>query len=547
MKETIRNKLYDLYRYGYAFAAVVGAVILASGLLLTKSFLGRQGLLAAGSFKPILSLILTLFLFIWYVYFSRFFVRARKYRIVTRRSLREDRLTYKRTFWQLFTYFRDAEPFRLDEFSFPRATWKKKNGIFFGMAGGRLIFIPSKSECNISVFGPPGSGKTTGMLIPAAMQFEGSVFAIDIKGDIYNFVSEHTDRKILRFCPDSPNPLRDSVRIDIFHGLGKMDDTEKKLYLERTAIILIEEGQGDAGKYFSDTGRKFFQGVYFILEAERGSISFPELTREILINNASHWVELSNAPGAPIEAVELLASLEGTNEKNLSGAYDAVTSVCRRFSNDILNVLLDHSENSITPDVLEKGEFDLYLQISQSNLKVYAPIFTLICEMFSSYFTNRADSSTREGKNNTPILMALDEFPQLTYSYDLINSNLSTLRSKNVIIMLIQQSRAQLEKKYSPEGARVILGNCNYQVILGCNDANVDGRAFSSMFGEKKVLKLSTSLGDSKGGTSGNISVNEAKEPVFEPQYFGILPELNKEIVYFKGRYIETTKIKCYE
>lgn len=140
--------------------------------------------------------------------------------------------------------------------------------------------------------------------------------------------------------------------------------------------------------------------------------------------------------------------------------------------------------------------------------------------------------------------MLLDEFPQLTFSYQLINSNLSTLRSKSVIIMIIQQNLSQLEYRYQPAGARSILGNCNYQIILGSNDVN-SSKVFSDTLGMKKVLKISNSETFTKNNPSSR-SVQEATEKVFPPEHFGDLSAEHKIIIYFKGKYCECKKMNCY-
>ena len=141
--------------------------------------------------------------------------------------------------------------------------------------------------------------------------------------------------------------------------------------------------------------------------------------------------------------------------------------------------------------------------------------------------------------------MLLDEFPQLTFSYQLINTNLSTLRSKSVICMLLQQNLSQLEYRFQQTGARSILGNCNYQIILGSNDIN-SSKTFSDTFGIKKVLKISNSETTSKNDSTGR-SIQEATEKVFPPEYFGDLPAQNKMIIYFKGKYLECNKLNCYK
>ena len=467
--------------------------------------------------------------------------RDKSYRYKTGRSYGHDNGKYKRSYSELVEYFKDAEPHKLDTSEFKKIPWREAKGIIFGVDNGKLIQIPSNSECNIAIFGPPGSGKTSGIAIINAMTFQGSVLAVDVKGDLYNYVSKHTDRKIVRFCPDSPTALRDSVRFDPFAELSKMDDTDKKLYLESVATVLIADEGGSDGNYFTTRARKMFQGITHLILHKNPDTSFPEVIHAILQGNVFEWV--TRAIESDCEpAKELLASFYGNSEKNVSSAYDALTTALVHFSNPVLDELLSKNGNCISIKTLEDGT-DLYLQISQEHLDAYAPLFTLLIQSMSTAFTKRPDSST--GVKNRPILMLLDEFPQLTFSYKLINSNLSTLRSKSVICMVIQQNLSQLEYRYQPTGARSILGNCNYQIILGSNDIN-SSKVFSDTFGVKKVLKISNSETTAQNNSTGR-SVQEATEKVFLPEYFGDLSAENKMIVYFKGKYCECKKLNCYK
>ena len=467
--------------------------------------------------------------------------REKSYHYKTGRNFGHDSSKYKRSYAELVEYFQDAEPHKLDTSLFKPMPWRDAKGIIFGVENGKLIKIPSNSECNIAIFGPPGAGKTSGIAIINAITFQGSVLAVDVKGDLYNYVSKHTDRKIVRFCPDSPTALKDSVRFDPFAELKQMDDTDKKLYLESVATVLIADEGGSDGNYFTTRARKMFQGITHLILHSNPDASFPDIIHAILQGNVFEWV--TKAIESDCEpAKELLASFYGNSEKNVSSAYDAMTTALVHFSNPILDELLSNKGNCISIKTLEQGT-DLYLQISQEHLDAYAPLFTLLIQSMSTAFTKRPDSST--GVKNRPILMLLDEFPQLTFSYKLINSNLSTLRSKSVICMVIQQNLSQLEYRYQPTGARSILGNCNYQIILGSNDIN-SSKVFSDTFGKKKVLKISNSETTSQNNTTGR-SVQEATEKVFEPEYFGDLSTNNKMIIYFKGKYCEATKLNCYK
>lgn len=474
--------------------------------------------------------------------------RTRRYTYWTHRSYLKDSQKYHRNYHDLLEFFRDAEPHRLDTSVFKKANWKDSSGIIFGMDKKKLIKIPTASECNIAVFGPPGSGKTAGVAIINAMSFSGSVIAVDIKTDIYNYVSKHSNRKIVRFCPDSPTALKDSVHFNPFHGIEKMSLTDRKLYLESMAIVLIPDEGGSDSNYFTSRARKMFQGIVHLLLHDNPATSFPDVIHTILQGNIFDFVTTAiNSNCEP--AKELLASLYGNTEKNVASAYDALTTALVHFSNPILDELLSKNGDCISIETLDSG-CDLYLQITQEHLDAYAPLFTLLLQSLSVDLSKRMDNSIlmangKTGTGNRPILMLLDEFPQLTFSYKLINSNLSTLRSKSVICMLIQQNLSQLEHRYQSTGSRSILGNCNYQIILGSNDIT-SSKFFSDTFGEKKVLKISYSEKKSNNQSTG-YSIQESREKVFQPPHFADLPAENKMVLYFKGKYCEIHKLNCYK
>lgn len=482
---------------------------------------------------PLISLV------VWsFIFFNH--IRSKRYFLLTGRSYAFDIGHYNRTFQELVEYFRDAEPHRLDTSIFPKQSWQTTKGLIFGMDQKQLISLPSDTEGNIAIFGPPGSGKTAGLAIINAMQFDGSVLAVDIKGDIFNYVSSHSNRNIIRFSPDHPDALNVSCRFDPLIGFSDLTVTDQKLYLENMATILIPDAGGNEGNYFTSRARKLFQGIAHLLFFENPDTSFPDIVHAILQGNVFDWVKQALESDCTTSK-ELLSSFYGNSEKNVSGAYDALSSALVSFSNPVLDELLQRSSDSISIDALEEGS-DIYLQISQEHLDAYAPLFTLLIQSFSTAFTRRPDSSS--GIKNRPILMLLDEFPQLTFSYRMINTNLSTLRSKSVICMLIQQNLSQLEYRYQPIGVRSIVGNCNYQIILGSNDIE-SSKHFSELFGNKKVLRVGNSLTESNQTSSGK-SVQEAEEKVFPPEHFGDLPASGKMILYFKGKYCECEKLNCY-
>lgn len=474
--------------------------------------------------------------FIWY------FARAAHYRRVTGRSYDTDHGKYHRSYGEMLNYFRDAEPHKMNMSGFPVRSWKDTHGLIFGKYGKRLVVLPTDTEANIAVFGPPGSGKTAGIAIENAARFGGSVLAIDIKGDIYNWVTAHTSRKIIRFAPDAENALAISAHFDPLRFLRHSSDTtEKMVFIENMANILVPDTGSSNEKYFIDTARSFLMGAVHLSIFVDKNISFPDIVHSILGSNFNSWIEAAGVADC-IEAKEILSSMEGNNERNLAGAYNTLCTNLRHFTSPVLDELLSSKGASISVADLDSGT-DIYLQVKQENLETFAPLFSLVIQSLAMGLMSRPDSST--GAHLRPVLFLLDEFPQLSLSLSMIGSYTATLRSKAVKIMMIQQNMAQLQVKFKDEGARSILGNCNIQVILGCNEPN-DADYFSRSFGMKKVLRNTTSISFSRSQSSSKSAV-ESEDYVFTAQDIRDLPSQGKAIFYNKGKYALIDKINCYK
>ncbi|MBQ6520445.1 MAG: type IV secretory system conjugative DNA transfer family protein [Anaerolineaceae bacterium] len=471
------------------------------------------------------------------------------------RNYKEDRRKYNMSYHELLDFFGHAEQHSMSKSDFPVGFWKEEEGIMLGDSEGHLVHIPSDAEANIFAAGTPGSGKTSGLVIPTCLRYGGSVLAVDIKGDIYNACG--SNRNIRRFCPDLKDADGNNIALDYsahfnpFADIKYLNPTEKKLFLANMALTLIPDQPGADGNYFTSTARKIFIGITSYLLEKKPDVTFPEVLHAILHHQAPvgmdpdhfpltvfQWAEMISRSNV-YAAIEQMSSLIGNNEKNVSGAYDALCTALIPFSNETMDVLLSGDDYCISAETLENG-IDVYLQVSQENLNTYAPLLTMILQTFLSSFTKRRDTSF--GAKNLPILVLLDEFPQLTFSYNMVNTALSTLRSKSIQCMLIAQTVAQISRKYQNDGWRALLGNCTYQVILKSNE-EMTQRYFSALIGTKKDLKISTS-GEMMDIPSPR-TVSQERVPIFQPEDFGDLGD--DLIVYYNGKYIRAKKIRWYE
>lgn len=479
-------------------------------------------------------------LFILWILFVFNNLRSCLYFKHTGRNFYRDSHDFERGYYSLVSYFRDANPYKMDEEKLPIANWKSSEGVILGKKGKRLIHRPSSGEGNFLLIGRPGSHKTTSQIIPTALRFGGSCLVIDIKGDVLRWTKG--TRKIKIFNPD--NALN-SCYYNVFDGISELNISERKIFVENLANVIVQDGSSttDDGNYFISGGRDYFCGISLFLLHKNIHTTFPEVVEAILHGNAIDWV-LDVESGECEEAKEYLLSYKGSNEKNVAGCYNCVAKAVRPYNSGDLKVLLSGNGDCISPQDLENG-YDIYLEIPQDKIAIYSPITTIIVQNFMTHFMRRKDQA--HGQKLRDIIMLLDEFPQLKFDFQTLSMALSTLRSKAVSIFMAQQSIAQIEGQYGDAHTREIIDNCAYISIMSIQDPT--NREWAQrLIGREKVLKKGTSSNTGGTHSSSGQSAQESMEYIYEAADFGYIGKKGDDvIIYANGKYIQAQKTNCFE
>ena len=483
------------------------------------------------------SLIIRLSLFLLWSGFSFAFLKSEYYKKQTGgRSLIRDQYTSDRTMIDLLQYYKTDESKELSIADTPFGKWTTLSGVMLGQKGNHTICHPlGRDGANFAVFASPGGGKTTGIIIPTCLRCtNASVFAIDIKGDI----SEYTrgKRRIKFFNPDDPN----SSHFDPFSNIKMASHSDRILMIEKIAKILIPNNQKSSDSYFTQGAFDFFCGIFHYEYQKNPDINFPNFIKSIITGNAIDWVTIISK-SKNNDAKTYLASYYNTNQKNVAGCYNQLVTIVRPLTTiGNLSTLLTPSEDEITPNDLENGT-DVYLVVQESALAIYGSIMGLISDMFFSHFKSRQSSPK-------PIVMVLDELCQLNLTQEALTSALSTLRSRNISIVMAMQSISQLRAKYGRDAATTILDNCKYIAVMSATDP--DSRDyFSRIFGTKKALKSTVGSRITEPTslvTSGKTrSSSEFDEPYIKPEDFARLG--NHVAILADGKRIIADKIKCWQ
>lgn len=431
-----------------------------------------------------------------------------------------DALRYNKSLIQIADFRRTADTYKMDITAYPEQSWRDTDGIILGSVDGRCIHRPTSSEGNLALFALPGAGKTSAQIIPTALRFGGSVLAIDIKGDILRATKDH--RKIKIFAPDDPST---SCHFDPFAGLQTMSRTERLNYIEQLADILIPTtSTGKDADYFTQGAKDFFCGVTAQMYDRDPATTFGDVISTLVYakkGDGNDIVAKIHANGSA-DAKAYLASYHASNERNVAGCYNHCVTALRPIA--MLLPILNGDGDCISIDTLTAGD-DVYIEIPQDKIAIYAPVVSLMVQAFLTAFMQRPDAAD----TNRPILFLLDEFAQLTLDFATISTALSTLRSKNVSLFLAMQSIAQLNNRYTPDRAREIIDTCAYVSVMSAQDPT-SRQYFSDMIGTKKVLRRH---GDSSA---------EGTEPIVAPAQLGNLDD--QVLIYTHGKYCFADK--CY-
>jgi len=365
-------------------------------------------------------------------------------------------------------------------------------GIVFGKMGRKLITKPPKVEGHSLIVGGTGTGKSRGIVIPSLLMWQGSAIVMDIKGELSKITAERRAKygKVYIFNPEGEGACYDPVRI-----CSTVDQAQD---LARTLIPLPEKGE----PFWSQSAQAILSA--FVYEGAVKGYKLTDIAERLCTSPITELVE--HCRNHEIREVKILASITyDLPEKTLGGVMGELKSKLITIATDP-NIRRATQRADWTPETLEQGA-TIYLRVSEHLLDQYKDLWTVIISQILKHL------SKREERKDPPILIALDEMPRLSKINGLTNA-LATLRSRNVHIMGVIQSMAQLDTIYGRENRKVIADNCRFKLVLSATDPETQ-KYFSDLAGQKTAMARGVTVG---AGLMPNMSRNEQGTPLIRPE-----------------------------
>ena len=344
------------------------------------------------------------------------------------------------------------------------------------LQGKPLRFSGSESLITI---GGPGSGKTQGQVIPNLLTYPGSVFVLDVKGELYEQTAQARRRfgAVHRFAPTDMSGH--TQRYNPFDRISNQPD-EAAVQCQVLAAELVPENADARDPYWNRRAQDLIWtfSMMTALLAKPEDRNLRQVSRYLSIPTHFATTEGSDWKRSKTRQIvkELEVLAEMTNISDLASAANAIQSgvtsnrlesvfdTARSQINSITRVPTAMAALSATDwnplDLREAPGTSIYICLKPGDIRAFASVLRLI---FSQHV--KALTQNFERRNNVlPVTFFLDEMPQLGFMPGL-SDIIDIGRGAALRLWIFAQNLGQIRSIY---GARAdgLINSCAVRCFL---------------------------------------------------------------------------------
>lgn len=412
--------------------------------------------------------------------------------------------------------------------SFDSTSWRKaKNlpkiqGIIVGseIRGQHTTCYVDSDDIHMLMIGAAGVGKTAHFLYPNleyACASGVSFITTDTKGDLYrNYGAIAKDDYGYNISViDLRNPLYSDGN-NMLHMVNKYIDLYKRdrnnLSLKAKAekyakiiakTIIFSDGESASNygqnSFFYDSAEGLLTSVILIIaefcdDRERHIVSVFKLVQDLLkpskIKGKTQFQILLDLLPDNHKAKWFAGAALNTGEQAMMSVLSTVLSRLNAFiDSEIEQILCFETTVDIEKFCSEKSAIFLVMP-EEDNTKHF--LISLFIQQYYREMLTYADE--HGGRLENKVIMFLDEIGTIP-KIESAEMMFSASRSRNISIVAIIQSLAQLEKNYGKEGASIIVDNCQDTLFGGFAPNSETAKIMSENLGYRTVLSGSISKG----------------------------------------------------
>jgi type IV secretion system protein VirD4 len=397
-----------------------------------------------------------------------------------------------------------------------------------GRHGGRLLRAEDRHA--LVAFGPPQSGKSAGLAVPALLEWEGPAVASSIKTDLLDatLARRRALGPVFVFDPfelgRAPSHTWSPLR-----GAGTWDGAVEAAW-RLTQAGELDQRRVEGGDFWAVAAEQRLAPLLYAAAAGgagmdavvRWAYGFDgrdlQQTLQLLADGAVDGAELSDARAAYDSA----RAFDGQADRTRASIEGTVQALLRAYR--IARVARSAASCEITPSAVLEGCSTLYLVGDAKASKLLRPIFLALLSEIVDCAYERA--TLRGGRLELPLLLCLDEAGNVAPLPSLAEIA-STAPSHNIQLVSIFHDLAQARSRYGQQAETVINSHRARMLLPGVADLETL-RYFSGLVGEEEARDETRTTGD--GGRT--RSQARRRRPLASPESLRQLPDGEALLLY---------------
>jgi type IV secretion system protein VirD4 len=325
---------------------------------------------------------------------------------------------------------------------------------------GRLgrATLATEARHSVLVLGPTQSGKTSGLAVPAMLEWSGPVISTSVKGDLVSLTRSWRDQLGTSwvFDPSGTAGVGPGSR---WSPLAEATDWAGA---QRMAAWLVDStpakaGLADAAFWYSAAAKQL--APMLLAAALEGST----ISDVVAWNNQGDFDQPSSvlARHGEVEAEVALFACAGRDERIRSSVGTTLETVLGAYEDPTVARSADGCD--IDPVRLLAGNNTLYLCGAAHEQARLQGVFSALV---ASMVAGAVEKAERSGRAlDPPLLLVLDEVANIAPLRDL-DTLASTGAALGIQLMTICQDLSQLATRYGNDRARTIANNHRAKVVL---------------------------------------------------------------------------------
>jgi type IV secretion system protein VirD4 len=406
-----------------------------------------------------------------------------------------------------------------------------------GRSGGRLLHAEHRHA--VVAFGPPQSGKSAGLAIPALLEWEGPAVASSIKTDLLAATLKR--RRALGptfvFDPSELSGLP-SQGWSPLHAAHTWDGALEVAWRLAGAGELDPRGV-EGGDFWALAAEQRLAPLLYTAAATGAGIDavvrwvYGQGARELdlaLAQLSEHAADDAQLEAAH-NAFDAIRAFEAQADRTRSSIEATAQALLRAYRSS--RVRRSARCTQIVPDRLLDDKATLYLIGDAKASKVLRPLFLALLGEVVDRAYERANRNG--GQLELPLLLCLDEAGNVA-PLPHLNEIASTAPSHNIQLVSIFHDLAQARSRYGQQAETVINSHRARMLLPGVADLDTL-RYFAGLVGEEEAPDYTRTTG--AGGTS--RSTARRRRPLIAAEALRQLPDRHALLLY--GR-LPPTRLK---